>query len=448
MPLPYQHFKASISNLSIPLGSRRLEYMITVLSALFPITICIIMLQLRHFSSPLFLGMDDKYGWLQAWIHMCRSRAVQDYPDPENPATAKAFHFTGTGIDEKAKCGTFLRCILYQAPGDFPIYWSSAASVLALIPTLVGLLSNSIDEIVTIADENPMLALLLALSSTTSFSSRFNHSEAPHMFEQHAGYILAAERSVMHLVSKSLRHNEGARGRRWFKNESFHMGGAIIALIACAGGVWWSVWTLTRYGCVAWSCGARFHIPLWVALSQLLAVLNIALRWSVFRIEEITLRVPENARAGIPRTSGPVLSHSGQGRMPKLERWEPLPDGAVGDITVGLRCCRYGWKRWFIRTTSSVISYGLYTFSTVVFASMIFILPATAVYMLVIFSVAGSVGRVVGYWARSSLRLGKAVIVFDVPEIHMRDLRERLENEVNWQNLDVDIGKIDGETSC
>jgi len=435
---PNQYFKAPICNLSVTSGSRRLEYIITVLSTLFPITICILMVQLRHLFRHPFQGIDDNHGWVQGWINACRSRAVQDNPDPGNPATVnQAFNFNGTGIDEKAMCSTFLRCIIYQATGDYPTYWSSAANILAFIPTIVGLLSNSIEEIVAIADESPKLALLLALSSTASFSTRFTNSEAPHMFEQHAGYILAAERSVVHLVSKSLRHNERGRGRRWFKNETFHMGVAIIALIVCAGGVWYSVWTLTCYGCVVWSCPAKFHISLWVALSQVLAVLNIALRSSVFRIERITPRIPKNARASISRTSRHVLSHSGQGRMPTLERREPLPDGAVGDITIVLRCCRHGWKRWFIQTTSSVISYALYTFSTVVLASMMLILPVTAVYIMVVFSVAGGVGRLVGYWASSSLRLGKAVIVFDVPEIHMKDLRERLENEVNWQNLDT-----------
>ncbi|PSS18816.1 hypothetical protein M430DRAFT_35221 [Amorphotheca resinae ATCC 22711] len=432
-------FKAPICNHSTTSGSRRLEYIITVLCTLLPIIICILMVQLRNLTRPLFQGINDDHGWVEGWINNCRSRAVLDNPDPGNPATVnQAFNFTGTGIDEKAMCSTFLRCILYQATGDYPTYWSSAASILAFIPTIVGLLSNSIEEIVALADEAPMLALLLALSSTSSFSSRFTDSEAPQMFEQHAGYILAAERSIVHLVSKSLHHNERGRGGRWFKNEKFHMGVAMTALIVCTGAVWFSVWMLTCYGCVVWSCPVKLHTSLWVALSQVLAVLNIALRSSVFRTEQITLRIPKNARADIARTSRLVLSRPGQGRMPTLERWETLTHEAVRDITVALRCRRHGWKRWFIQTTSSVISFALYTFSTVVLASMMLIMPVTACYIMVIFSVAGGVGRLVGYWARSSSRLGKAVIAFDVPEIHMKDLKERLEN-VNWQNLDIEL---------
>lgn len=420
-------------------GSHRLQYIITIFSIPLPVIICTLIVKLRHFSGPLFQSIDNN-GWVQGWINACRYQAVQDNPNPGNPATLnQAFNFTGTGIDEKTLCSTFVRCILYQATGDYPSYWSSAASILALIPTIVGLLSNSIEEIVAIAYESPMLALLLALSSTVSFSSRFTNSEPPNIFEQHMEYILTAQKSIVDLVLKSLNNERG--GRRWFKNQTFHMIGAFMALIACAGGVWCSVWRLTRYGCVVWACPVKVHISLWVALSQVLVVLNIALRPWLFRIEKITLRIPKNARAAISTTSRPVLSHSGQGPMLTSGRRKLLPDGPVRDLTVVLRCRHHGWKRWITQTTSSVISYALYTFATVVLASMILIFPINAVYTMVIFNITGGVGRLIGYWARSSLRLEKAVVVLDVPEIHMKSLRERLENEVNWQNLDIGLVK-------
>ena len=70
---------------------------------------------------------------------------------------------------------------------------------------------------------------------------------------------------------------------------------------------------------------------------------------------------------------------------------------------------------------------------------MILIIPVNAIYTMVIFSIAGGVGRLLGYWAGSSLRIGKAVFVFDVPEAHIKDLREWLENKVNWQNSDIEL---------
>jgi hypothetical protein len=434
--LPFLHIRAPIYNSLVTSDSRRLESIVTIVSALIPITICILMVQLRYLSGPLFQG--DYNGWVQGWINSCRSQAVLDNPNPGNPATEnQAFNFTGTGIDEEALCSTFLRCILYQATGDYPTYWSSAASILAFIPTIVGLLSNSIEEIVAIADESPMLALFLALSSTASFTSRFTNSEVPQMFEQHAGYVLAAEKSIVHLVSRGLRQNERARGQRWFENGNFHLTIATTALMMCTGGVWYSVWTLTRYACLVWSCPSKFHVSLWVALSQVLAVLNIALRSSVFRTEQIVVRIPRNGGGTTPESSVPVALQSGQPQIP-LEAREPRPDRATIDVNIILRCRRHGKRRWFIQTTSSVISYSLYTFSTVVLASMVLISPVTAVYIMVVFSVAGGVGRLVGYWAKSSLRLGKPVTVFDVPAIHIRDLRQRLEDEATWRGLDTD----------
>jgi hypothetical protein len=97
-------FKAPICNLSTTSSSRRLEYTITALSTLFPIIICILMVQLRHFSRPLFQGINN-HTWLQGWINTCRSRAVQGNPDPGNPATVdQVFKFTSTKINEKVIC--------------------------------------------------------------------------------------------------------------------------------------------------------------------------------------------------------------------------------------------------------------------------------------------------------------------------------------------------------
>lgn len=435
-------FKAPDYSLSTISGSRRLEYIFAILAALIPIMACILMVRLRYLSGPLIQGIDDPAGWVQGWIDTCRTQAVQDNPYPGNPGTAnQAFNLTGSGIDEKTMCNTFLRCVISQATGDYQTFWSSAASILAFIPTIVGMLSNSIEEIVAIADESPGLALLLALSSTTSFSSRFANAEAPDMFEQYDGYILAAKKSIVHLVSKRVRQNERSRGERWVKNQTLHMAVAMTSLIVCSGGIWYSVWTLTRYGCVVWSCPTKLHTSLWVALCQVLAVLNIALRSSVFRTEQLTLRIPKNTGAGNPKMSKPLLYGPGHGRSPTLERWETLTPVVAGDITIVLRCRRQSWKRWFIQTTSSVISFALYTLSTVVLASMVLILPVNAIYIMVSFSVAGGVGRLVGYWARSPLRLGNGVIVFDVPAIHMKALKEELQNEVDWQNLGTDDGK-------
>jgi hypothetical protein len=60
---------------------------------------------------------------------------------------------------------------------------------------------------------------------------------------------------------------------------------------------------------------------------------------------------------------------------------------------------------------------------------------------MVIFSIAGGVGRLLGYWAGSSLRIGNVVVVVDVPEAHIKNLRAWLENKDDWQNSDIELTK-------
>jgi hypothetical protein len=286
-----QRFTALRRNPTTSFSSRGLEQLISIFSILFPIIICTLIIQLRHFYGPLFQSIDGNV-WVEGWIDACRHNAVQDNPDPGNPATEdQAFNFTSTGIDENVACSTFYRCVLYQATADYPSYWSAAASILAFIPTIVGLLSNSIEEVVAIADESPALALLLALSSTTSFSSRFANSELLNIFDQHPDYIETAQKTIMDLVAGSLHQDRRGRARRCFENNTVHMVGVTIILFTCASGVWYSVWKLTRYGCVVWACPIRFHTSLWVALSQILVVLNIALRPFLFHTERIILHI-------------------------------------------------------------------------------------------------------------------------------------------------------------
>ena len=74
---------------------------------------------------------------------------------------------------EKAQCYEMLRCILDNVPSDFTARWSAGASILAFIPTIVGLMSNSINEVTSIADESVLLAIALSITSITAFFRRF-----------------------------------------------------------------------------------------------------------------------------------------------------------------------------------------------------------------------------------------------------------------------------------
>ena len=138
------------------------------------ITISIVLVKLR-LSSPLFQAPGSNTVWTQGWIEKCRSDAALSNPYPGDPITEnQASTFDGVGFNENAICSTFLRCVLFQATGDHQTNLSSAASILAFITMTVGLLSNRIEDIVAIADENRMPPLLLAISSAVSFGGRFS----------------------------------------------------------------------------------------------------------------------------------------------------------------------------------------------------------------------------------------------------------------------------------
>ncbi|KAF2231309.1 hypothetical protein EV356DRAFT_294875 [Viridothelium virens] len=437
----HQSLTQLVRCLATVLSGQHLEHIVTACASLFPILLCILIIQLRNLSGPLFQHTSND-GWFQGWIDTCRFKAAQYNPDPGNPNTVnQAINFTGTGIDEKSLCSTFIRCILTQATQDYPAYWSASSSILAFIPTIVGLLSNSIEEIVAISFESPLLGLLLALSSTTSFSSRFTESQPPQTFERHPDYVLAVQQGVVDYISKNLRHARRRDRRGWVENENMHTVVVIIGLAGCTVGVWYFVWFLSRYGVVVWSCPTKIHTPVWIALSQTLVVLNIAFRSWLFRTEQIRLRI-SNGEANSARMSREHDFHTEQNRRSSHESHEShdfQSDETYKSITVLLRCRRRGLKRWVVQTITSIISFGLYTFATVFLASMTFITPVKAISVMVAFSVAGGVGRLAGYWARSSLRVERRVLLFDVSEKRIGELRDRLEMEVTLQDSEIDL---------
>lgn len=48
--------------------------------------------------------------------------------------------------NERAQCYPMLRCILNDIPSEVTARWNAGSSIMAFIPTIVGLLSNSIEE--------------------------------------------------------------------------------------------------------------------------------------------------------------------------------------------------------------------------------------------------------------------------------------------------------------
>src|ERR1700730_12439156 len=74
----------------------------------------------------------------------------------------------------RRNCYEMLGCVIDRWPSTYAARWSAGASILAFTPTIVGLMSNSIQEV----EESSLLATLLCVSSVTAFSSRFEDRDA------------------------------------------------------------------------------------------------------------------------------------------------------------------------------------------------------------------------------------------------------------------------------
>lgn len=116
--------------------------------------------------------------------------------------------------DEKP-CDNMLSCVLDNVPGDYPARWSAVASMLAFIPTIVGLMSNSVIEVTAIAEESTFLAIAVSLSSVTTFSSRLgNEITAVKLGYQDVSpaYLEAARANIINLI----KDNTQKHSREWW----------------------------------------------------------------------------------------------------------------------------------------------------------------------------------------------------------------------------------------
>lgn len=94
-----------------------------------------------------------------------------------------------------------------------------------------------------------------------------------------------------------------------------------------------------------------------------------------------------------------------------------------------LRSPRSTWQRRVLQFITAVFSFSIYTFGTVVLASMTMFEAADAVRVVVVVAVTAGFGRVVGYWALSSIRSGKKAILVDVPAEHIEELSEMISDQ-------------------
>lgn len=303
--------------------------------------------------------------------------------------------------DESAhfQCYIMLSCIMDNISSDFTARWSAGASILSFIPTIVGLMSNSINEITSIADESVFLAIALSASSTTAFNSRFgdrSKRQSDTFFQKHRGRrarIRTALSSLNDLLAQS------QRPCPWWQSSKLQIYASIPIAFVLGSLIWYEVYQITKYGVVVFACPVKANIGIWVGLSQLLALLNVVCRSFLFDIHTIHVRAGDTG----------------------LTRHSTTPAVNANHFSIVLRCPRNTVIRWLLQTFTAIASFILYAYGTILLASMTLIPASDAIRAMVISTIGAGFGRLTGSWSTSTRKRASQVIVIDVPADCLQD---------------------------
>ena len=341
-----------------------------------------------------------------------------------------------TAIGNKM-CYTTLRCIIDKVPSDFPARWSSGASILAFIPTIVALLSNSIDEVSSIADESRLLAVALSISSITAFILRFRgKTDIPSDSFFADASISGSDRSQLAWAKLAtwMSNRKIQPLKSWRLPWRISKYAICILLVALSASIWYEVYQITRYGIITFACPVKVNVGIWVGLSQLLVLLNVGCRHYAFDIRlirfrhrEVELQTRNQATTPLPsncaRKSATVPSansnrESSVAPVPVKANEPPvapIPVETSAPLTITLRSPRNPLLRWVLQTFTAIASLTLYTYGTVILASMTLIPASDAIRAMTVLAISAGVARLIGYWAVSRPKRGNRFMMIDVP---------------------------------
>ena len=183
----------------------------------------------------------------------------------------------------------------------------------------------------------------------------------------------------------------------------------VIGLLAtgCAA-IWYPVYEIQRNGVVIFSCTLQIHIPIWVALVQGTALVNIILM--SFTVEKIAISLKPPRR--------------GQGKH-----------NSVRGHSVILRCHKNNIKAQAIRWFTSILSMALYTYATGVFSGMTMYPASDGIRALVPFGIVAGIGRIITSLAATKNSRWKKTIVFQVQQRHLKFLEQYINDDLLQSNL-------------
>jgi len=119
-------------------------------------------------------------------------------------------------------------------------------------------MSYSLDKVILAAKESSIVALLLCLCTVSTFTNCFS--------EQHADLRLDRD-TILGNVQLHLAKQQRSRWHAWTQwpqsvvRNIFHCV-AILFLVACGIVVWYSIYLISSYGVVIFSCSLNVHMPL------------------------------------------------------------------------------------------------------------------------------------------------------------------------------------------
>ena len=289
-----------------------------------------------------------------------------------------------------SRCRSMLECIESTVTAAVATRWSAGASILAFIPTVLALMSNSILDILLIGEESDVLALALALSSFTGFFSRFGISqESPRS-------ITAIQEEVDHKLKLAFAAKANSL-RRQKMLRTLLLVAIITFLLAVCAAIWLPVRAIMRNGVVTFSCDVHLHVPVWIALTRFIAAANVALRGHTMHSKRIDLN----------------------GQAPQKK---PQPPPAAWPRTMILRHPKTTISSQLIRAVTSLLSVTLYAFATGVLGAMTMIPASDAIRYMVMFAVVAGVGRMIAEFANYAPHW-KSTIVVDVMDRQMEDVK-------------------------
>lgn len=312
--------------------------------------------------------------------------------------------------DEKTQCYDVLHCILNNVPSEYNARWSAGASILAFIPTIVGVMSNSIDELVSVADESTLLAAALSISNVTPFISRFGGTRSKWTLERvfsqphwDSANFARAWNNLRELIK-----SEGEQPMRWFNYSRTQVHVFMSVAICLAALVWYEVYNVSKNGIVTFACPIKIEVGIWTGFNQLLALLNIVFGKVMFETRTLRVRI-----------------------APKdPEKLEIAPDTCHDSFKIVLKSSRDSILGSVLQASTAITSFGLYAYGTVILASILLVPASDAIRAMTIFVSSAGFGRLVGYWMVVSGRKGRRTFVIDVPAAFMQEFESFVKEEL------------------